>query len=559
MVTMDQRAHTPAQVPRVTQWDIRDIELTASNGHDWWEFPVEATFTHSSRAQITLKGFWNGDLTWVIRFAPTLAGEWRYITSSSDPGLDGSSGLIHAQVPSQEQVALNPNYHGHIRIHPEGRYLQYDDGIPFFWLGDTVWAANTSRCGLGENRDGPFYRYLADRKAKAITLIQIECMRGFGDTTTEPAGQKNEGGYPFVANDVRQLNSPYFQSLDRRVQAIWAGGFVIAAPPTWWGKMGNCFFPLEWARRISAYLMVRYGAYNIIWSVSGEYQYVFADCGWSAGDINELASEVQLHNVYGHPVSIHPSGRTDWNPPHNVQSSRPFHGQTWHDHNWLQTGQRKEGLANVARRPLENYALTSVKPVVHAEGYYERATDPDHAYHSRWQAWCAYLNGALAGHTYGACGMWQFYDPGDAGGETGKYSPEVVPWMQALAFEGSNQLRYVRQLLESVTWWRLVPCRNRLVVDGRENPLPTDSDITAPHCAAVPGELYIVYIPRGNGGTPIGIAGLTEQKYEAQWVDPRSGRRIPIDCPPCGASRWTLPNLPEPQDEDWVCVLTREE
>lgn len=205
--------------------------------------------------------------------------------------------------------------------------------MPFLWLGDTIWATIVSRCGLGENRDGPFHQYLADRNAKGFTLIQMEYMRGLGDTASEPAGQKNEGGHPFASSDVRQLNPLYFQFLDRRVQAIWANGFAMAAPPTSWGRMGNCFFSLDWTRRISAVLMVRYGAYNIIWHVSSEYEYVFADCGWSAGDHSELANEVQLHNVYGHPVSIHASGPTDWDPPHSVQSSRPFHGQGWHDQN----------------------------------------------------------------------------------------------------------------------------------------------------------------------------------------------------------------------------------
>lgn len=98
---MEQRAQTRVQVRRVTQWHICYIELTSGVGHDWWEFPVKATFAHPCGVRITLRGFWNGGRTWVIRFAPTIAGEWRYMTSSSDPGLDGASPLLHARVPTQ--------------------------------------------------------------------------------------------------------------------------------------------------------------------------------------------------------------------------------------------------------------------------------------------------------------------------------------------------------------------------------------------------------------------------------------------------------------------------
>ena len=29
--------------------------------------------------------------------------------------------------------------HGRVCVHPDGRFLMYEDGTPFFWLGDTAW------------------------------------------------------------------------------------------------------------------------------------------------------------------------------------------------------------------------------------------------------------------------------------------------------------------------------------------------------------------------------------------------------------------------------------
>ena len=130
-------------------------------------------------------------------------------------------------------------------------------------LADTLWVGNSARCGFGENQCGPFFEYLADRKAKGFTTILMQYMRGFGDATNEKAGQRNEGGYPFEGGDVNHLNPEFFQWMDRRMDVLWADGWVMATPITWFGKR-NCFFSHDWATRINTYLMVRFGAYNSI-------------------------------------------------------------------------------------------------------------------------------------------------------------------------------------------------------------------------------------------------------------------------------------------------------
>ena len=91
------------------------------------------------------------------------------------------------------------------------------------------------------------------------------------------------------------------------MDAIWSHGFVAAIPAAWWGKTSKAVFDIQWAKRISAYCAVRYGAYNSLWCLSGEYQYAFKDCGWTEESFNDLGRTVQAHNPYGHPLSIHPS------------------------------------------------------------------------------------------------------------------------------------------------------------------------------------------------------------------------------------------------------------
>ena len=55
--------------------------------------------------------------------------------------------------------------HGRIVVHPQGRYLQYADGTPFFYLGDTAWEL-FHRTTREEAR-----LYLGDRARKGYTVI----------------------------------------------------------------------------------------------------------------------------------------------------------------------------------------------------------------------------------------------------------------------------------------------------------------------------------------------------------------------------------------------------
>ena len=379
------------------QWQPIALRLSGSRPHPWWSFPVAIRFEHDSTGEILhVEGCWDGDRKWQVGFAPPRPGVWTWSSSSEDPGLDGHTGRIQVRRPTEEEIQANPNYRGHLRISETGRYFESADGTPRFLLADTLWAGNTARCGLGRDGQGPFYQYLEDRQAKGFNTVLMSLLHGFGDLPNHPSGDRNEGGHAFQQGDLHRLNALYFQALDQRMQAIWDRGFVGAHPIMWWGKTRNCVFDLAWAVRVTAYCAARYAAYPGLWSLSGEYQYAFADCGWTPQAFHELGAAVQRHNPLQRPLSIHPSARLDWDLPHNCQSSRPYHDAEWLDHNWLQTGQGRERMFNIVARARENRALTPARPVFCSEACYDVSDDPDQAYQARWQAWVALLNGSPA-------------------------------------------------------------------------------------------------------------------------------------------------------------------
>lgn len=548
---------TPPPAREVVQWEPHEIRLTANQDHPWWNFPATVAFTHpSSSVRLELEAYWDGDREWVVRFAPPLPGKWNWTAVSNDAGLNGHAGRIEFRSPTTAELAQNANYRGHVRVNDSGRHFQYADDTPLWPIADTLWSGNTARCGLGENEDGPFFQYLADRKAKGFTAILMKCLSGFGDGPANPTGDRNEGGYAFVQRDIKRLNPKYFEALDRRMEAIWSRGFIVAVPVSWWGKTSSCVFDIRGAQRISAYCAVRYGAYNGMWCLSGEYQYTFQDCGWTEESFDALGRTFQAHNPYEHPLSIHPSARLDWAPPHNCQSSRPFQHSGWLDHHWLQTGQSVDRMHNIVTRSAENRALSPTRPVFCSEAYYDVADDPDQAYHARWQVWVALLSGS-AGYGYGAHGIWQFFDPGDPSGETGKKTPHAVPWEQALHNEGSTMIRPMRSLLSRQPWWSLEPHPDWLLVDGEPNLLPTATDLTPPCCAAAADRLCLVYIPRGNESRALKLVQLPGEDCVGHWYNPRNGETVPLDEPPAGQTEWQLPQRPWPADEDWILCLEK--
>jgi len=555
-----------SKVEPVVLWSICEIGLAASGDYDnpflkQDEPLLKVAFTHAeSGDKIVVEGFWDGEKSWRVRFAPTCAGKWNWNSASADAGLDGKSGSFDCVAPTPEQIAGNPNYRGHIKAHPAGRYFVYADGTPFFWIGDTIWSMNTRRCGLGDNSDGPFYIWLKDRKEKGFTVALSEFFE---------INQPNENGFPFPENINGQgkheiLNPDYFRMLDIRVQALWDAGLALAVHPTWIGKQ----FPMSpaEAKLISRYLMARYGAYNIFWSLSGEYQYSYHKISppWKTGDWSELGKFVQSINSFGHPVSIHPSGRqgrgapSDWPARSNEGSSGgEFHSTAWLDHNWLQTGHSTERLRRIPFRVAENYSYTPPKPVIHSEGYYENHREGGAtAGQIRWQVWTTFLNGG-AGHGYGGGGVWQFYDPDDSGG-TGKDRRNSPPlgganWRQALDYPGAGQIKYARDFFTSFDWWNLEPHRDWIRMDGD---VPDINSLTDPHCAAKPGETYVIYIPEGNSGKSIEIRNLADKSYKAQWFNPRDGSSSNIDAGDFTLSsdgKWNSP--PMQDNEDWVLWL----
>src|SRR6187431_1407813 len=98
--------------------------------------------------------------------------------------------------------------HGRLQVTKDGHYLQYEDGTPFFWLGDTGWEL-FHRLDK-EEIEG----YLQNRKQKGFNVIQAVILAEF-DGLKKP---NRYGEIPLRDLDPTKPNEKYFELVDWTIQ-----------------------------------------------------------------------------------------------------------------------------------------------------------------------------------------------------------------------------------------------------------------------------------------------------------------------------------------------------
>jgi hypothetical protein len=93
---------------------------------------------------------------------------------------------------------------GRLKISSNQRYLQFENGQPFFYLGDTAWEL-FQRLNREEATE-----YLTNRAHKGFTVIQAVVLAP-ADGLTVPNAY---GQLPFAGADPTKPNETYFQHVD---------------------------------------------------------------------------------------------------------------------------------------------------------------------------------------------------------------------------------------------------------------------------------------------------------------------------------------------------------
>lgn len=501
----------PPEVARV--WQRWEHTLTAEGqyANPYADVVVRVTYTGPNGASISSYGFWDGGSTFRIRCAFPSAGEWQWRTECSSPedgGLHGQSGVVRVRGSARVQ---NPLWrHGHLRVSDDRRYLCHADGTPFLWVGDTAWA------GPMRSTDEEWEEYLADRLAKRFTLIQV------GPAPTWAGETDRAGNPPFLGEGIRQWNPAFWQAYERKIQRANELGLAVMMvglmEPTdrYPSSEDACLFARNTVARLFGDCVV----------LSPSFDSGFMDLANEVGRATRDATEVHL--ITQHPGT--PSGQAT-----NTIIERYF-DEPYLDFAGNQTGHNGGDRERCARQAMEwnlhLYQREPHKPVINLEAMYDVGGDRGAfaAEDARSLGWRSWLSGAM-GYTYGTeLYLWNTNE-GDRSF-----------WRTQMQLESSRQMTILRDFLEGLEWWRLVPDHRRVLT-------PSETAVgRAPLARTEDGGTVLVYVPDGQP-RELDLAGLSPQAWQASWLDPRSGERrggpgVTADGPqsvnPPGPGDWVL-------------------
>jgi hypothetical protein len=538
-------------------WSPAEIILhsTVDYANPYTDTEIDAVFTHTDGTQITLPGFWMGDVVWAVRFSPTKEGEWSYKITCKDTGNTGlnTAGKVIATAAEKDTELAK---HGFVTTVKDQRYYQYADGTPFFWLGDTNWQAptqlSTTVCNYpGCDCGSQFKHIVNNRLEKGFTVFQ---------TYFVPEGGNGEPGLWLGMGhkkpDVRLFN----EKIDGMFEYLGEQGLVIALGLGCHSSTMSAM-NLEDFLRFTRYIVARYSCYSVVWITGQEITMKdpSATPGYTAFDCYmEAAALVEKLDGYKHPNSAHmwPMYATD-------ESAVRLDKSDWHDSWTVQGGHGNAWSGNVGHIQSKDFYKSYYtangsgfhKPFIESESNYEDINcGPFTGYDAnRIGAWRAMLCGS-AGFTYGVTGIWasSFSTSGFTGwyGATTSYSYD--PWYVGLDKPGSFEVSYMKDFfLDIGPWYELIPRfddRNYSRMLNREEYLLASTE----DASLVVGYFYHVSATRSPGE----LKHLDNSKtYDTYWFDPRTGRYIPIEKGiRVTDGSYDLPMLPD--DRDWVFLMT---
>jgi hypothetical protein len=133
-----------------------------------------------------------------------------------------------AQIPAHQGPSVDFS-HGRLVISENHRYLMFEDGTSFFYLGDTGWEF-FQRLTFKEAET-----YLENRRQKGFTVIQAVILAELDGLNTP----NHNGDKPLIDNDPLRPNEAYFAFVDSLIRLAESKGIFIGLLPTWGDKVDN--------------------------------------------------------------------------------------------------------------------------------------------------------------------------------------------------------------------------------------------------------------------------------------------------------------------------------
>ncbi|MBX2816165.1 MAG: DUF4038 domain-containing protein [Saprospiraceae bacterium] len=498
----------------VPQWSVHEIVLTQASEIDnpYTDLEVTVRFLDDSGKEMIRPAFYDGDMTWKVRFTPPEADrEWTWKSTCSDPtmkGLHGQEGHFHSVAnPGSDATARS----GLLQMSPGKRNVVRSDGSPFLVVGDTPWAL-------------PFratkeqvWKYAADRQQKGFNTALLMSIQPDMDARG-PEARDTELGFARGFSDLkdghlRDIQPEYFQYLDTLVGILRDHEIVPVFQPVfhgygWKGKrvLGNHIEPNEYVR-YTKYLLARYGAAPAMCLIAG-------DNGGDDPGVREAGEMLEEWDAYDQPTGLHYNPCDDYvadwaldNPLKHCEHYNKSHQDArWLDFQWAQTGHGDEHLYHKVERMYDNLP---VKASANGEPTYEGMNNGQNGL-GWWQgeeAWMQMMSGGTMGVVYGAACLWQWKVTPDEEGWPA-WTDNGISWEEALHLGGSTFVGLVGKILAP---YDLTDIKKSVLNNGQ--------------MALQKDGLLIAYVMEDSVlSVPKSFMG-----GKAQWINPKTGVSSPSE------------------------------
>jgi Protein of unknown function (DUF4038)/Domain of unknown function (DUF5060)/Putative collagen-binding domain of a collagenase len=593
--------HAKAAPPAIHVWETQELTFYAKNSYKNAYTDVTVWIDLSGPGfKKRVYGFWDGDKTFHVRLVATNTGLWNWKSGSNtnDPGLNSKTGSFSAIDWSEKEKNENPLRHGFLRPSLNHHALNHADGTPFFAIGDTWYSLGANRFKwYDDDKERPigpnagFKDYVRYRKAQGYNWVNMIAafpnwktddsswhmvLHDSAKTTLRSAwlefgtgsakNMDNEGGRPFFFPgkvpgyenyfpDMDRINPEYFKYLDRKIAYLNANGFIPFievsrrdAGLLWYKYYG---WPDSYSRFIE-YIFARYQAYNTVLSP------IHLDI------IDETVSPDD------YTAAIHYTEKKYGPPPFgNLLSANanPSTLENWGDDSWVtlhQIGNMREH--NNYWYLTEIYNLKKPTPALNGEPYYsgykdnrgpgsvnytrgaDGGTDRDNAF-VRSGMYGSFLSGGLAGHVYGAEGIW--------GADIEPTAP-IHMW-DAFQWRSGAEMQYLKTFAFSIgkQYQELVPLADLVSPNKTHDILSYEGWA---YCARTPDKnIFLAYFEKGCPQQSQIRSAKLNCVYRAQWFNPRNGSWMDVGNGKLTASKIGVIKLPNfPEDVDWGLKLIYE-
>lgn len=534
----------------VARWEMHEFSVQGLSHvtNPFRDAALVGEFLSPSGKTNVMDGFYDGDETWRLRFAPDEEGEWSYLLRG-----EGVEILRRGKLR-----CTAPRGPGPIRIHPENPYaFAHADGTPFFPMGDTCYGLFDDSPITPELRA----QYLKTRRAQRFNFVRLSVGHSEARAATN-SSYWAWGGTP-QQPDLDRLNPEFFRRFDALMHQLRANDMNVELlllnfyrRPFTDTNRWTATRERLWLR----YVVSRYGAFDnvFLWTIANEYEthpdgkYRLdypADVNWARA----TARFIKTNDPYQHLVTVHPvisasrqgdSPRAPFDLPWRIgdffgedeaidvlsqQTGQQGEGTAWDENLQCWTGDASTLVASLsADRRFR-------KPVLNTENGYEylrgHPTEKMQVHHtdkvrrSAWRIVCA--GGYIAAGFHGTIGHSDVWNRIDA---PNHYTFTVKD-------EGAaTQLGALHDFFTALPFWRMEPFPG---VTGEAVAL------------AEPGKNYVIYLPRG-GAASLDLS-IAPRPLTARWFNPRLGAFGDSMRLTSANLRW---DFTAPDTNDWALLVT---